>query len=106
MERLYIMYYSDQWYKMLSYKLIAIFNIVLFLKDQGEKETVGEEDTSSNLTFSNASELVVEGSLDTKHIICPSPINGAIDWGLVGKGIALSMGQGSRLIHEFLTVIS
>ena len=92
--------------EMLSNKFFAIFNIVMFLKDQGEKETVGEEDTSSNLTFSNASELVVEGSLDTKHIICPSPINGAIDWGLVGKGIALSMGQGSRLTHYIHNVIS
>ena len=51
---------------------------------------------ASNETFTNTSGLMTDDPLDTRHIICPAPLEGPIDWGLVGKGIALSMGQGIR----------
>ena len=74
------------------------FFLLLVTKDVDEAKEeafiLKEPDMASNETLTNSSGLMTESPLDKKNIICPVPLEGPIDWGLVGKGIALSMGQG------------
>ena len=56
---------------------------------------MGKEGIAFNGSSTNLSDTIEGSHLDSKHIICPAPLDGQIDWGLVGKGIALSMGQGT-----------
>ena len=72
---------------------ICTFSFYAILKDYGN------EAVNVNVSSTMWVNLTEEGALDNKQIFCPSPLDGPIDWGLVGKGIALSMGQGISKIY-------
>ena len=68
-------------------------------KEHDNEDKMGKEGIAFNASFTNVSETIEESHLDSKLIICPAPLDGPIDWGLVGKGIALSMGQGTFKLY-------
>ena len=68
-------------------------------KEHDNEDKMGKEGIAFNASSTNVSETIEESHLDSKLIICPAPLDGPIDWGLVGKGIALSMGQGTFKLY-------